>query len=242
MSATEPVSEGSQTLERGLAVLRELGRHPEGLTTSEVATSCGLHRSITNRLLVSLVRTGFASRQPDGRYTVGPSVHDLVDGSRPQLRAVAEPVLHRLARLVDATASLVEVVGDHAVTTVVAEPPSDGPRFSYRLGNRDPLERGAGGLAALASGPPTTGEPDRVAATRAAGHITTHGELNAGAHGAAAPVPGWGRLAAIVVVTSDRQAAESAVPALLSAAQEIVAAGSAGAAAATPAAVADEAI
>ena len=55
MSTTEPGSEGSQTLERGLAVLRELGRHPEGLTTSEVASNCGLHRSITNRLLVSLL-------------------------------------------------------------------------------------------------------------------------------------------------------------------------------------------
>jgi DNA-binding IclR family transcriptional regulator len=241
MSATEPASEGSQTLERGLAVLLELGRHPEGLTTSEVASRCGLHRSITHRLLVSLHRTGFASRDAEGRFTVGPTVHDLVEGARPRLREVAEPVLHRLARLVDASASLVEVLGDHAVTTVVAEPPTDGPRFSYRLGNRDPLDRGAGGLAALASGPPVTGEPDRVAAIRAAGHVTTHGELNPGAHGAAAPLPGWGRLAAVVVITSDRESAERAVPALLSAARQIVAAGSAGPAAGR-AAVADAAI
>ncbi|GAB3252607.1 IclR family transcriptional regulator [Nocardioides dilutus] len=241
MNPTEPPSEGSQTLERGLAVLLELGRHPEGLTTSEVATRCGLHRSITHRLLVSLHRTAFAYRDAEGRYTVGPTVHDLVEGSRPQLREVAEPVLHRLARLVDATASLVEVVGDHAVTTLVAEPPSDGPRFSYRVGNRDPLDRGAGGLAALASGPPMAGEPDRVAEVRAAGHVTTHGELNPGAHGAAAPLPGWGRLAAVVVITSDRQSAERAVPALVSAAREILAARSAEAAERIPAAVAAEA-
>ena len=63
MSTTEPASEGSQTLERGLAVLLELGRHPQGLTTSEVASRCGLHRSITHRLLVSLHRTAFASRR-----------------------------------------------------------------------------------------------------------------------------------------------------------------------------------
>jgi DNA-binding IclR family transcriptional regulator len=241
MSTTEPAGEGSQTLERGLAVLLELGRHPEGLTTSEVASGCGLHRSITHRLLVSLHRTAFITRDADGRYTVGPAVHDLVEGARPQLREVSEPVLHRLARLVDASASLVEVIGENAVTTAVAEPPADGPRFSYRLGNRDPLERGAGGLAALASGPPMPGEPDRVAGIRATGHITTHGELNPGAHGAAAPVPGWGRLAAIVVITSDRQSAERAVPALVTAAREIVAASSAGASAATPAVVAAEA-
>jgi DNA-binding IclR family transcriptional regulator len=241
MSMSEPASEGSQTLERGLSVLLELGRHPQGLTTSEVASSCGLHRSITHRLLVSLHRTAFASRDADGRYTVGPAVHDLVKNARPQLREVAEPVLRRLARLVDASASLVEVIEDHAVTTLVAEPPSDGPRFSYRLGNRDPLDRGAGGLAALASGPPVPEEPDRVAGIRATGHVTTHGELSPGAHGAAAPLPGWGRLAAVVVITSDRQSAETAVPALVSAAREIVAASSAWVAAASPAAAAAEA-
>ena len=236
-----PSRQGSQTLERGLAVLLELGRHPQGLTTSEVASRCGLHRSITHRLLVSLHHTAFASRDTDGRYTVGPTVHELVRDARPQLREVAEPVLHRLARRVDASASLVEVAGDHAVTTLVAEPPSDGPRFSYRLGNRDPLDRGAGGLAALASGPPMPGEPDRVAEVRSRGHVTTHGELSPGAHGAAVPLPGWGRLAAVVVITSDRQSAERSVPDLVNAAREIVAARSAEVVAASPATAAAEA-
>lgn len=193
---------GSQTLERGLAVLLELGRHPEGLTVTEAAAACGLHRSITYRLLVSLHRTGFAARDEEGRYTVGPTTADLAEHSRPRLRDVAEPVLHQLALEIDATASLVEVSGDAAVTTVVAEPPTDGPRFSYRLGNRDPLDRGAGGLAALASGPPRPGEPARVAEVRAVGHVTTEAELNPGAYGIAAPLPGWHVLAAVNVVTS----------------------------------------
>ncbi|WP_408896375.1 IclR family transcriptional regulator [Nocardioides sp. R1-1] len=202
---------GSQTLERGLAVLLELGRHPEGLTVAEAAAACGLHRSITYRLLVSLHRTGFAARDEEGRYTVGPATADLAEHSRPRLRDVAEPVLHQLALEIDATASLVEVSGDAAVTTVVAEPPTDGPRFSYRLGNRDPLDRGAGGLAALASGPPRAGEPARVAAVRAAGHVTTEAELNPGAYGIAAPLPGWHVLAAVNVVTSRPALLTSAV-------------------------------
>jgi len=202
---------GSQTLERGLAVLLELGRHPEGLTVAETAAACGLHRSITYRLLVSLHRTGFASRDDQGRYTVGPATASLAEHSRPRLRDVAEPVLHQLALEIDATASLVEISGDAAVTTVVAEPPTDGPRFSYRLGNRDPLDRGAGGLAALASGPPRPGEPARVAAVRAAGHVTTEAELNPGAYGIAAPLPGWHVLAAVNVVTSRPELMVSAV-------------------------------
>ena len=215
---------GSQTLERGLAVLVALSRHPEGLTTAEAAVACGLHRSITYRLLVSLHRTGFAARDDEGRFTVGPAAAELADHSRPRLRDVAEPVLHRLALEIDATASLVEVVGDAAVTTVVAEPPTDGPRFSYRLGNRDPLDRGAGGLAALASGPARPEEPARVAEIRATGLVTTSAELNPGAYGIAAPLPGWQVLAAVNVVTARAELLTTAVEPVRRAVREIRAA------------------
>ena len=76
----------------------ELGRHPRGLTTSEVASSCGLHRSITHRLLVSLHRTAFASRDADGRYTVGPAVHDLVEAPAHSCARSPNPFSIGLAR------------------------------------------------------------------------------------------------------------------------------------------------
>lgn len=205
--------DGAQTLERGLAVLVELSRHPGGLTTAETAAACGLHRSVAHRLLVSLVRTGFATRSGD-HYRVGPTARAVV-GAGPSLRATAEPVLAALAREVDATASLVEVSGTDALTTLVAEPPTHGPRFSYRLGNRDPLDRGAGGLAALASGPALPGEPERVAAIRAAGHGSTYAELNPGAHGVAAPLPGWPVRAAVNVVTASAEVAAATLEPLL---------------------------
>lgn len=221
--AAEPVAAGSQTLERGLAVLLELSLHPEGLTATRVATVCGLHRSITYRLLVSLHRTGFVTKDGDGRYRVGPMTSHLAERVRPRLRDVAEPVLHRLAQKIDATASLVEVVGEAAVATVVAEPPTDGPRFSYRLGNRDPLDRGAGGIAALASGVPREGEPGRVTATRNAGYVTSSSEVHPGAYGLAAPLSGWTVLAAINVVTNREDLLTSAVPSVLRAVLDITA-------------------
>ncbi|WP_205471831.1 IclR family transcriptional regulator [Nocardioides sp. SYSU D00038] len=215
------MSDGSQTLERGLAVLQELAQHPAGLTTSEAAAALGLHRSITHRLLVSLQRTGFAVRDDAGRYAVGPAARALADSARPRLRDVAEPVLHRLAVELDATVSLVEVADGAAVTTLVAEPPTDGPRWSYRLGNRDPLDRGAGGLAALASHPPRPGEPDRVAGVRAAGVVTTRAELNPGAIGVACPLPGWDLPAAVMVVTAHEDTATRAEARLRRAAREV---------------------
>ncbi|WP_216895402.1 IclR family transcriptional regulator [Nocardia alni] len=214
-------TDGAQTLERGLAVLVELSRHVDGMTTAQAAAACGLHRSITTRLLVSLQRTGFAHRDEAGAYRVGPAVFGLLGLSHPHLRDVAAPVLDRLARTVDATASLVEVVDGYAVTTLVAEPPSNGPRYSYRLGNRDPLDRGAGGVAALAAGPPQPGESDRVTAARTHGYIITHGELNLGAHAIAAPLPGWGALAAINIVTNRQDIIDTAHHPLLNAVHEI---------------------
>ncbi|MFD7868255.1 IclR family transcriptional regulator [Streptomyces sp. NPDC057682] len=204
-------SGGSQTLERGLAILVELSRHSEGLNTSQVAAATGFHRSIAHRLLVSLHRTGFASRDDEGRYAVGPAVSGILGESGPSLRVVAEPVLQRLARQVDATASLVEIIGTAAVTTVVAEPPTDGPLFWYRKGSRDPIDSGSGGLACLASGPPRAGEPERVQSIREAGFVSTHSEVNVGAYGIAAPLPGWPVRAALNVVTADPAIAELAV-------------------------------
>ncbi|KAA1425187.1 helix-turn-helix domain-containing protein [Mumia zhuanghuii] len=212
---------GSQTLERGLHVLQVVADAP-GASAAEITAQAGLHRSIVHRLLVSLERTGYVERDEAGRYRVGRTLTTLADRARPRLHPVAEPVLRELAVELDSTASLVEVVAGAAVTTVVAEPLTDGPRFSYRLGNRDPLDRGAGGLAALASGPPAADEPPRVAAVRTTGVVTTYAELNPGAYGIAAPVPGLrdGR-AAVAVITSRPDVAERAEPLVREAARRI---------------------
>ena len=206
-------TEGSQTLERGLAVLSALGSDPRGLTVKEVVEAVGLHQSVTYRLLISLQRTGFATRGDDGRYCVGSAVVSLADRVRPRIRDVAGPPLRQLAVALDATASLVEIIGEHAVATVVAEPPTDGPRFSYRLGNRDPLDRGAGGIAALASLPFVEGESERVTRTREAGFVITHSEINPGAHGVAAPIPDVvGTAASVNVITNRQDLAATAGP------------------------------
>ena len=194
-----------------------------GRTITEIAAACQLHRSITRRLLVSLDRTGFVVRDSHGRYHLGPALAALRTMPSPELRQVAEPVLTRLAVTLDATCTLVEIRGGAAVTTLVAEPPTDGPRFSYRVGSRDPVDLGAGGLAALASGAVRTDESERVARARAAGFVETFGELNPGVRGLAAPLPGWDVLASINVVTSRDDIGVRTVAALRDAAEEITA-------------------
>ena len=223
MAETRRSADGSQTLERGLEVLLMLADNRSGMTATEVSAALHMHRSIAYRLLVSLQRTGFADRDEVGRYRVGRRLRSVAERSRPQLQDAAEPVLRGLAAELDATASLVEVTGDAVIATVVAEPPTDGPRFSYRLGNRDPVDRGAGGLAALASVAPATGEPERVGQIRAAGYVWTHSEVVPGAYGVAAPIAARGKIApaSVNVVSNRPDVVERAIPLVVEAAKEI---------------------
>lgn len=218
-----PRSDGSQTLERGLRALATLADNPEGMTASEVAWALGVHRSIAYRLLTTLLRVGYVDRDGDARYRVGVGLLTLADRARPRLRQVATSVLAPLAAQLQATTTLVEVIGEHAVPTVVEDPPTTGPYFSYGVGHRDPLERGSGGLAALASGPPRDDEPSRVTETRERGHVTTHSEIVPGAYGIAAPVQAstLARLSSINVITHRADVAETAVGPVMSAARDI---------------------
>lgn len=180
--------DGSQTLERGLRVLSLLAERSEGLTAAEVAQQLGVHRSVSYRLLTSLVRTGYADRDEQARYRVGTALLGLTEHIRPDLRQAAEPHLQRLAQTYDATACLLVRDGAAAVAVTVVEPRTDGVHLSYRVGNRDPIDLGAGSLALQAASAPVEGESRRVADVRRQGHARTSGEITPGTHAVAAPV------------------------------------------------------
>ncbi|WP_030999954.1 IclR family transcriptional regulator [Streptomyces sp. NRRL F-5630] len=216
-------ADGAQTLERGLGVLRMLAEAPHGLRASEVAAALGVHRSIAYRLLTALTRSHFAARDAAGRYRVGVAFYTLAQRARPPLVDLAMPVLRDLAVELGATACLVVPDGAHAVAVAVVEPPGPGPRFSYGVGNRDPLDRGSAGLALLSAGEPLPGEPLRVAEVRARGWAITHEEVTPGTIGVAAPVrvPEPADPAAINVITHRRSVAERAVPLVVAAARRM---------------------
>ncbi len=219
----ERKADGSQTLERGMLVLRMLAEAPHGLTAGEVATRLGLHRSIAYRLLTALTRQEFVARDEHNRYRVGLAFFTLAERVRPRLLDVAQPVLHEVTAALDATACLVAAENDVAVAIAVIEPPGSGARFSYGIGNRDPIDRGAAGMALLAAGPPRDDEPPRVRDTRRAGHIVTHEEVVPGSYGIAAPIhtPAGERAAAVNVITHRKDIADRAVPFVVRAAERI---------------------
>ncbi|WP_019549008.1 IclR family transcriptional regulator [Streptomyces sulphureus] len=177
-------AETSQTLDRGLRVLKLLADTDHGLTVTELSGKLGVNRTVVYRLLATLEQHALVRRDLGGRARVGLGVLRLGRQVHPLVREAALPALRELAEDVGATAHLTLVDGTEALAVAVVEPSWTDYHVAYRTGFRHPLERGAAGRAILAGRGLRDG-PDRQ-------FVLTHGELEAGASGAAAPVLGVG--------------------------------------------------
>lgn len=180
--------ESSLTLERGLALLHAVANaEAEAPTVSDLALEIGVSRAAVYRLLVPLEERGLV-RRTGSRVRLGLGVLGLAAQVLPQLRAVATPTLRTLAEKVGATAHLTVADADEAQAVAVVEPSWTDYHVAYRVGSRHPLHRGAAGRA-------VHGRSEWVVSS---------GELEAGAHGVAAPVRGVPGLAASVGVVALR--------------------------------------
>jgi DNA-binding IclR family transcriptional regulator len=178
----------SQTLDRGLRVLKLLAEHPDGLSVSELAAALDTHRAGVYRSLGPLGDHHLVRRDDDGRFTLAPGLIELAAGVRPRLREVAEPVLRSLADQLGATAALTIRDGDEAVVAMVLPPREPRLHLTYRAGMRHPLTRGAPGHVLLAAMPPQPNEPADVARARQRGYAVSSGQLLPGATGVAAAI------------------------------------------------------
>ena len=184
-------AETSQTLDRGLRVLDVLASAPGGLTVTELATRLEVNRTVVYRLVSTLEQHALIRRDPRGRLHVGLGVLHLASAVQPVLRDLAVPVLRELAEAVGCTAHLTVADGEEALALAVVEPSWTDFHVSYRIGSRHPLNQGAAGKAILLGRQPG-GEP----------YAATAGELQAGAHGLAAPVRGVEGLEASVGIVT----------------------------------------
>ncbi|OEU97591.1 MULTISPECIES: IclR family transcriptional regulator [Streptomyces] len=175
-------AETSQTLDRGLRVLKLLADTDHGLTVTELSNKLGVNRTVVYRLLATLEQHALVRRDLGGRARVGLGVLRLGRQVHPLVREAALPALRSLAEDVGATAHLTLVDGTEALAVAVVEPSWTDYHVAYRTGFRHPLDKGAAGRAILA-GRGVDGECGP-------GFVLTHGELEAGASGAAAPVLG----------------------------------------------------
>jgi DNA-binding IclR family transcriptional regulator len=179
-----------QTLDRGLRLLELLADAPDGLPVAHLAATLDVHRAIVYRLLATLAGHRLVHRGEDGRYRLGTGLVRLARGVAPRLQAAAMPELGRLAEDVGATATLTVADGDEAVALAVVEPRNTLIHVAYRPGLRHALELGAPGRAILIGRPASAADSPAVTRGRRRGYVVSRGEIQPGASGLAAPVPG----------------------------------------------------
>lgn len=147
----EKLKTGVRAVERALEVLLVLGEGEVGL--AEVSRQTGLNKATTYRILLSLEKKGFVTRdRVSGRYSLGSSLLSLVAGAlyrHQDLVQVAYPVMQRLWRLTNETITLYVRHGTSRIC--VAEIPSPQPlKYTVGVGVTVPLHAGAPGKLLLA--------------------------------------------------------------------------------------------
>src|ERR1700719_3931628 len=179
---------GSQTLARGLAALQLVAASGTGLTVQQVADDIGVHRTIAYRLLSTLAQFRMVAKGEDGRYRSASGLAVLGASFDNNVRQLSVPTLRALADDLGTTVSLLIAEGDQQVAIAVIVPSRVSYQLSFHEGSRYPLDRGAAGIALLASMPPRPGERDLVGQTRQQGWVITHGEIEPNTYGLAVPV------------------------------------------------------
>src|SRR6201999_1419761 len=164
---------GSQTLARGLAALQLVASSRTGLTAQQVADDIGVHRKIAYRLLTTLAQYRMVAKGEDGRYRSAAALAVLGASFDNNVRQLSMPILRALADELGTTVSLLVAEGDQQVAIAVVVPTNVFYQLSFHEGSRYPLDRGAAGIALLASMPPRPGERDLVPQTRKKGWVIT---------------------------------------------------------------------
>lgn len=179
---------GSQTLARGLNALQLVAGAPGGMTVQQVADGVGVHRTIAYRLLGTLAEFRLIAKGDDGRYRPAAGLAVLGASFDRNVRQLSVPTLRALADELGTTVSLLVAEGDQQVAVAVIVPTQVAYQLAFHEGSRYPLNRGAAGIALLASLPPRPGERDLVARAREQGWVITHAEIEPNTYGLAVPV------------------------------------------------------
>jgi DNA-binding IclR family transcriptional regulator len=192
------VTEISSTGDRMLSALETVAACGP-VSAAELARRNGINRTVAHRLLTTLQQRSYLRRVAEG-YVVGPAVLRLARTVEPALIAAAMPAMVVLADGTGETVVAHVVDGHDAVVVAQALGTRHLVRVQHEEGSRHALTVGASGRALLAFRTEesieavldTVVEPQllrrQLEAVRALGYAESHDELQAGAHGIAAPL------------------------------------------------------
>jgi DNA-binding IclR family transcriptional regulator len=180
---------GVAAVERALSILEAFSEADSSLSLAELAARTSLYKSTILRLIQSLERFAFIERGADSRYRIGPGAWRVGALFMRELRLEERlmPVLAALAERTTESASFyVPTAGPARVCLLRVDSPHT-VRDIVRIGDRLPLDAGAGGRVIRAFLFPGNKEDDAI---RASGLHATWGDRDKEIAGVAAPVFG----------------------------------------------------
>ncbi|MGP9608461.1 helix-turn-helix domain-containing protein [Glutamicibacter sp. AOP38-B1-38] len=200
---------GSQTLARGLAILRQVVDSHDGLSATEVAQRSKVHRTVAYRILNTLCDAELLHRGEDNRYRGAAGLLSLAAAGHQHLRNAATSHLRSAADSLGVTVALLVREGNSAVSLAVVSPRAGTYHVAFTEGSQHPVTIGAAGLALLAAEPASAQDTDQVRLVREGGFAQTFGEVEPNMHGLAIPLPAAGSrpTACLNVITLHEQSA-----------------------------------
>ncbi|OUM41718.1 IclR family transcriptional regulator [Arthrobacter sedimenti] len=138
--------------DRVLAVLLELGRHPEGATLEDIASALASPKSTVHRALASLRKASLAELTSRGVYALGDEFFRLAfsnHAARPDTARI-EPLLSALAAEYGETVHYAVLDGKDVVYRAKVDPSQGAVKLTSTVGGRNPAYRTAVGKLLLA--------------------------------------------------------------------------------------------
>jgi DNA-binding IclR family transcriptional regulator len=146
-------TEGTQSIQRAIDVLREIAAHnPRGMRLVDIASRLRIERATAHRIMKGLSVYGMTFRDPaTNHYKLGPLAHSLglAASIHYSLSEACEPSLLRLAEATGDSAFLLVRSGYDAVCLRRVEGSFPLQAHTFDIGTRRPLGAGAGAMALL---------------------------------------------------------------------------------------------
>ncbi|MFJ7884417.1 IclR family transcriptional regulator [Pseudomonas sp. NPDC096917] len=170
---------GTQSLERSISLLKLVAANSQkGLRLVDLVRLSGMERPTAYRMVQSLMKHGFLSR-PAGssRYVLGEYCRELGAqfADRLDLRAICDPVLKAISEETGNSSFLIIRMNLDSMCVARAIGGYPIQIVSVKVGHRQPLGVGAGGLAILGTLP--RAEQDECLRTNAK-RLSAYGSLN----------------------------------------------------------------
>lgn len=142
---------GIQVIARAAAVMRALGKNPQGLSLAAIAQEVDLPRSTVQRIINALEHEYLVETLgPGGGFRLGPALGQLINQTQTDIISLLRPYMLDLSEQLQESISLSALVGDkiYVVDRTVAEREL---RVVFPIGIKAPAYATASGKAHLAT-------------------------------------------------------------------------------------------